>query len=930
MNGILRRIAAGLSVLAVMAAVDLPKSVPAAAESAHTDHKVCVNADACPDCAHTEIVWNEWTSTNALPTAAGNYYLGGDVRVSAKTTINANVALCLNGHSITMTAQKTNILEIVDGGSLSLCDCGDEQGKLTHSNGYKVSGLGVSVTGGNFEMYSGVISDNNDSSSYCSGGVEVSAGVFTMNGGRISNNNANTNGGGVSLSGYKAGGTFIMNGGEISGNHGSGGGGVYASKGTFIMNGGTISGNTAAGAGAGVYANGATVVMNGGKISDNTASNRKNIGKGGGVYINYGTFTVNGGEITGNTALADEDDPDTGFGGGVYVEGNGTFELKSGTISGNTAEYAGGGVFVYDNGTFTVNGAVNISGNTARSANSNVCLSGGIVTVGSAFSTASKIGVSSATAPTCESPAAVTNETSEETCGKFTSEQSDSEVTLVYGSDGVIRLEKPHAYAAWSEDEDYHWRVCGDCSAEEEKAAHEWDDGEVVKAPTCTETGLIENKECSVCGKVLAGQETVPALGHTEAVDAAVLASCTEAGKTAGSHCSVCDTVLTEPETVPALGHTWDEGTVMTEPTERVEGVRTYACAVCGAVKTEPIPALGGADDPETPDEPEIGSITAAVEPGENVPATALKTPEEELIGAVLTPEEREQSGVNIKIVLKVEDGTATVPAEDRESVGKALDGLSGYRLGQYLEIELLKIIGGTREKISETNAAITVTFEIPTDLRGKAGYCVIRVHDGETAVLPDLDGDRDTVTIATDKFSTYALVYAESDDSGENPAIPSVPGNPGSRPGYIPGGTGSAVNPGTSGGSDGPSTVDPDKTEDDREPEISGDGNGSDVSEEAEDEEEPDVSDGSENGGETDEGETDSSTAKDPNAGTDPDADTDPSVDTDPSAAGNDSREKDENPSTGAAVSLTPAAIAAAVTAITRRRKKARLSVGS
>ena len=74
-------------------------------------------------------------------------------------------------------------------------------------------------------------------------------------------------------------------------------------------------------------------------------------------------------------------------------------------------------------------------------------------------------------------------------------------------------------------------------------------------APGCTEDGLTEGEHCSVCGKILKAQETVPALGHDAVTDAAVEPTCTKTGLSAGEHCARCNTVLKPQQLIPALGH---------------------------------------------------------------------------------------------------------------------------------------------------------------------------------------------------------------------------------------------------------------------------------------------------------------------------------------------------------------------------------------
>ncbi|MBR6825357.1 MAG: MBL fold metallo-hydrolase, partial [Oscillospiraceae bacterium] len=76
-------------------------------------------------------------------------------------------------------------------------------------------------------------------------------------------------------------------------------------------------------------------------------------------------------------------------------------------------------------------------------------------------------------------------------------------------------------------------------------------------APTCTEAGKTLGVQCDACGTVLEQQISVPAKGHTEAIDAGVSPTCTATGLTEGKHCSVCSAVLTAQEIVPANGHSY-------------------------------------------------------------------------------------------------------------------------------------------------------------------------------------------------------------------------------------------------------------------------------------------------------------------------------------------------------------------------------------
>ena len=241
---------------------------------------------------------------------------------------------------------------------------------------------GAAVTNnGTFTMSGGLITGCKNSEAV------LSKGTFIMNGGQIADNistcvsgmtyNSVMSGGGVLI--YS--GIFEMyEGAEISGNTGymGAGVGVYYTGTVFNMYGGTISGNTACidptetnfnknngcGGGVGIYG-GAEFNMYGGAVTGNTAfigetaiintmgaGNRSyaGTGLGGGIYIMEGHAEIMGGEITGNFAMCGNNGTDGGLGGGIYIRDDGsvnaTVNVTAGQITGNYAE-GGGGADIY-------------------------------------------------------------------------------------------------------------------------------------------------------------------------------------------------------------------------------------------------------------------------------------------------------------------------------------------------------------------------------------------------------------------------------------------------------------------------------------------------------------------------------------------------------------------------------------------------------
>ena len=128
-------------------------------------------------------------------------------------------------------------------------------------------------------------------------------------------------------------------------------------------------------------------------------------------------------------------------------------------------------------------------------------------------------------------------------------------------------------------------------------------------------------------------------------------------------------------------------------------------------------------------------------------------------------------NGKDIDIFLEVIDITNTVSEDDKNAIQNCLNGI--YSIGQFLDVSLYKKLTGEDPiKITETKDTIKISFVIPdylinTDPNITRKYKIIRLHDGVITYL-DTTVDGNVLTFETDKFSTYALAYA--DETIQNP----------------------------------------------------------------------------------------------------------------------------------------------------------------
>lgn len=247
---------------------------------------------------------------------------------------------------------------------------------------------------------------------------------------------------------------------------------------------------------------------------------------------------------------------------------------------------------------------------------------------------------------------------------------------------------------------------------------------------------------------------------HTAVVDKAVDATCTKNGFTEGSHCSVCDEVLVAQTVVDALGHDWSEWTA--------DGEREKAvCNRCGQVKYRNI------------DSSDTGSIEkdAEVTPDSPVKEAALENSKSELMTAdgIFTADEKIaiENGADARVWLEI--SAINIADADKQSMEAEAQKIMGSDISKvlYFDADLFKSVTKdgttTKSQITEPGTDIEVSVSLPeslvqADSTISRAYKIIRLHNGEVDSFDAaFDKETGTLTFKTDRFSTYAIAYTDT-----------------------------------------------------------------------------------------------------------------------------------------------------------------------
>lgn len=136
---------------------------------------------------------------------------------------------------------------------------------------------------------------------------------------------------------------------------------------------------------------------------------------------------------------------------------------------------------------------------------------------------------------------------------------------------------------------------------------------------------------------------------------------------------------------------------------------------------------------------------------------------------AVLSPEyiQLVNDGESIEIRVDVKDISQLVSQQDKDIIEGGLvkyqEEVPDLVLGRYVDISMFMRLGeGDWDAVTSTEEPIEVVIGIPADMQeeGREFY-IIRAHEGEHTIMRDLDEVPDTITVSTDKFSSYAIAYA-------------------------------------------------------------------------------------------------------------------------------------------------------------------------
>jgi hypothetical protein len=177
----------------------------------------------------------------------------------------------------------------------------------------------------------------------------------------------------------------------------------------------------------------------------------------------------------------------------------------------------------------------------------------------------------------------------------------------------------------------------------------------------------------------------------------------------------------------------------------------------------------GDGEDAGNGDDAGNGTASVTTSTGEKITSTitiqvsapvsaAIFSQKSEVNAAAGLTEEEVASGHYVEVKIT----SSSIEGVSEEVIENAVNAI-GAQIALTLDIEVNKIAGNGApvSNINLLEQAISIVLSAPVGFDPNLfDFAIVRLHDGQTDILPDMDSDPNTITFGTDRFSTYTVIY--------------------------------------------------------------------------------------------------------------------------------------------------------------------------
>ena len=316
-----------------------------------------------------------------------------------------------------------------------------------------------------------------------------------------------------------------------------------------------------------------------------------------------------------------------------------------------------------------------------------------------------------------------------------------------------------------------------------------------VKAATCAAEGYTGDKVCAKCGEILEKGQTIPKAAHEISATLANVkaATCAAEGYTGDKVCAKCGEVLVKGEAIAKLAHTPSANLANVKSATHTEEGYTgdVVCADCGAVieagkvidkvkETVATPVVK--EESKAAVDSQIQDVVAVIS-GEKTEETKIVLSEgtEKAIEEAVT--KGDVVGADIVIEPISEENLSAEELASFKKEAAAIENTATAELGdtatvaEFIDISVIvknRTTGEELGNITELAKPVTIEILVPAALQAEnREYYIVHFHDGQATLIKG-DYKDGVLTISADKFSTYALVYADVPETPD-PIVPAT-----------------------------------------------------------------------------------------------------------------------------------------------------------